>query len=94
MGAAARRCSADELPDHVFVVYHDSWNEWPASTPQQTSLAKLPAYFDVVLLAFARPDAVYRGGLHISRTGLEYQMTSRGVGSLGVCAARGRSHCC
>jgi hypothetical protein len=68
---------AAELPDHVFVAYHDSWNEWPASTPQQTSLAKLPAYINVVLLAFARPDAVYRGGLDVSRSGLEYQMTGR-----------------
>lgn len=70
-------CAAAELPDHVFVAYHDSWNEWPATTPQQTSLARLPSYIGVVLLAFARPDTMYRGGLDISHTGLEYQMTGR-----------------
>jgi chitinase len=67
-------CTAADLPDHVFVGYHDSWNEWPASTPQQTSLARLPGYINLVLLAFAKPDAIYRGDLDISRTGLEYRM--------------------
>lgn len=67
-------CTGADLPGHVFIAYHDSWNEWPASIPEQTSLANLPGYIDVVALAFAKPDAAYRGDLNIAGSGLEYQM--------------------
>jgi chitinase len=70
-------CSAARLPNHTFVAYHDSWNEPPACLAQQTSLARLPEYIDLVLLAFAKPDAVYRGNFDISGTGLEYRMTGQ-----------------
>jgi chitinase len=68
-------CSAAERPNQVFVAYHDSWNERPASTAEQTSLAKLPHYIDLVLLAFAKPDGIYRGDLDASGIGLQYQMS-------------------
>jgi chitinase len=70
-------CTAADLPNHPLVAYHDSWNEWPAATAEQTSLANLPEYIDVILLAFARPDAVYRGDLDLSGTGLEYRIQGR-----------------
>lgn len=72
--AVAGICSAADLPNHAFVAYHDSWNEWPASAASQTSLANLPGYIDMVVLAFAKPDAAYSGGLDIARTGLQYRM--------------------
>ena len=72
--AAAWICTAADLPPHVFVAYHDSWNEWPASMPDQTSLANLPEYIDLVLLAFAKPDLTYDGNLDIAGSGLEYPM--------------------
>jgi chitinase len=75
--AAAWLCTAADLPPHVFVAYHDSWNEWPASMPQQTSLADLPGYLDLVLLAFAKPDLTYDGDLDIAGSGLEYHMQGR-----------------
>ena len=75
--AAAWICTAADLPPHVFVAYHDSWNEWPASTPQQTSLATLPGYIDIVLLAFAKPDLTYDGDFDIAGSGLEYPMPGR-----------------
>jgi chitinase len=67
-------CSAAGRPDHVFVAYHDSWNERPASTAAQTSIARLPQYIDLVLLAFAKPDAIYHGNLDTSGIGLQYRM--------------------
>lgn len=75
--AAAWLCTAADLPPHVFVAYHDSWNEWPASMPQETSLANLPGYIDLVLLAFAKPDLTYDGNLDITGSGLEYRMPGR-----------------
>ena len=75
--AAAWICTAADLPPHVLVAYHDSWNEWPASTPQQTSLATLPGYIDIVLLAFAKPDLTYNGNFDIAGSGLEYSMPGR-----------------
>lgn len=67
-------CAAAGLPDHVLAAYHDSWNEMPATTADRTSLARLPGYINVVMLAFAKPDAFYPGNLDLSRTGLEYRM--------------------
>jgi hypothetical protein len=75
--AAAWVCTAADLPPHVFVAYHDSWNEWPASRPQETSLANLPGYIDLVLLAFAKPDMTYHHDLDIAGSGLEYPMPGR-----------------
>lgn len=68
-------CSAAGLPNQVFVAYHDSWNEYPAATADLTSLARLPDYVHLVLLAFARPDAVYKGDLDLTGTGLEYRLS-------------------
>ncbi len=65
------------LPPHAIVAYHDSWNELPATSAEQSSLASLPAYITVVNLAFARPDLVYEGDLDLSRTGLEYRYSGR-----------------
>jgi hypothetical protein len=67
--------TADGLPGRVLVGYHDSWNEWPATAAGQTSLARMPGHVNVVMLAFAKPDAVYRGGLDLAATGLEYRMS-------------------
>jgi chitinase len=72
--AAGLACSAAGPPNRAFVAYHDSWNEWPASKAELTSLAKLPSYLHLVLLAFAKPDAIYKGNLDLSGTGLEYRM--------------------
>ena len=75
--AAAWICGAADLPPHVFVAYHDSWNEWPATMPDQTSLANLPGYINLVLLAFARPDLTYAHDFDITGSGLEYRMPGR-----------------
>lgn len=75
--AAAMLCGAAGLPDRVLAAYHDSWNEWPATSAAQTTLARLPAHVNLVLLAFARPDLTYPGGLALGGTGLEYRMPGR-----------------
>jgi hypothetical protein len=69
---AALACAAAGIPPHAIVVYHDSWNEWQATGPAATSLAELPAYMNIVNLAFARPDLHYPGDLDLTHTGLEY----------------------
>lgn len=65
----AARAGAETRP---FVAYHESWLEVPATIPERTRLARLPSYIGIVALAFARPDAVYEGGLQLDRTGLQY----------------------
>lgn len=56
-----------------FLAYHASWFEPPAAVAQDTTLARIPGFIDLVALAFARPDLVYEGGLDLARTGLEYR---------------------
>ena len=63
------RAAAETRP---FLAYHESWLEVPAVTAAETRLARLPPYVGIVALAFARPDAVYDGGLRLDRTGLQY----------------------
>ncbi len=75
--AIAVLCGAAGLPPRVLVGYHDSWNEHPATSAGQTMLARLPAHVNVVMLAFARPDMTYRGGLDLASTGLEFRMTGQ-----------------
>ena len=48
--------------------------QMPSTTADRTSLARLPGYINVVMLAFAQPDAFYPGNLDLSGTGLEYRM--------------------
>lgn len=61
---------AAELP-RLFVGYHETWSENAAGSAPATRLAGLPAYVNVVVLAFARPDVGYRGGLDLTGTGLQ-----------------------
>jgi hypothetical protein len=68
---------AQGIEPHAIIIYHDSWDEPPASAAVQTSLAQLPAGINVVILAFAKPDLEYTGGLDLSRTGLEYRFDGR-----------------
>ncbi len=70
--------------------YHDSWNELPASSAAQTLLARLPAHVNVVMLAFARPDLAYPGGLELGGTGLEFRMHGR-VLKAAVAALKARN---
>lgn len=63
-----------QLPNQPIVAYHDSWAEPPALSAAATTIARLPAYLDVVILAFARPDLRYDGNLDLGRTGLEYRI--------------------
>jgi len=46
--------------------------EAATSDPSATALARIPAYVNIVNLAFMRPNAVYNGNLDISQTGLNY----------------------
>lgn len=71
LGALAGPVRAEE--GRPFVVYHESWLERPATGAIATTLAFMPAYADIVVLSFARPDMIYPGNLDIGGTGLEYQ---------------------
>jgi chitinase len=56
----------------LFVGYFQSWSEGWAADGSQTTLARLPAYVNVVNLSFMRPDSTYvAGSLNLSTTGLD-----------------------
>ncbi|WP_207482937.1 glycoside hydrolase family 18 protein [Arenibaculum pallidiluteum] len=76
-GLPADTASAGEtgVPARPFLVYHESWYERPATHGAATTLSILPAYMNMVALAFVRPDLVYAGGLDLQGTGLQYQFT-------------------
>lgn len=61
-----------EAPARPFLAYHASWYEVRTERPEDTSLARLPAYLTHVALSFAKPDLVYAGNLDLKGTGLEY----------------------
>ncbi len=68
--AAMPPAAAGPLPDHPLLTYHASWFEPATTRPERTSIARLPAFIDVLILAFARPDPIYRGHLELGGTGL------------------------
>jgi hypothetical protein len=55
-----------------FAAYHETWSEPATADPAATRLARLPVGPEVVMLAFARPDLRYAGGLDLSGTGLGF----------------------
>lgn len=63
---------AQAEPGRPFLAYHTSWSETPATTPEETSIARLPGYYTHVALSFVKPDLVYPGALDLSATGLQY----------------------
>ncbi len=71
---AASLARAADLPPQVFAAYHDSWSEPPSAAASATSIALMPPYIDIVMLAFAKPDLIYRGDLDLTGTGLEYRI--------------------
>lgn len=56
----------------LFTAYFQSWSDRWSSTGEGTDLANLPAYINVVILSFVKPDMVYKGGLNFRTTGLEF----------------------
>jgi len=56
----------------LFVGYFQSWSERWVSNGADSTLAKLPAYCNVVMLSFMQPDASYAGGLNLGGTGLQF----------------------
>lgn len=75
--ASWRQARAEGIPSHAIIAYHDSWDEPPAEAAVQTSLVELPSYIDVIILAFAKPDLRYHGGLNLAGTGLQYRFDGR-----------------
>lgn len=72
--AAPGAAAPPSPPPRVIVAYHDSWAEPAATNPALTSISRLPAYVDILMLAFARPDLTYANDLDLAGTGLEYRM--------------------
>ncbi len=64
-----------KLPARPVVVYHESWDEREVTKPAATTLAVMPAYMNVVVLSFVKPDLIYTGHLDISETGLQYKFS-------------------
>lgn len=60
------------LSGQLLIGYLGSWIEPNVTDARSTKLARLPAYVNVVDLAFLRPDASYSGSLDLHGTGLEF----------------------
>ncbi len=73
--AAAAADAPTDLPARPIVVYHESWDERQVTKAAATTLAVMPAYMNVVALAFVKPDLIYAGHLDISETGLQYKFS-------------------
>ena len=69
--------SAAAQPAPMLAGYHESWAEPRVAAPEATRLARLPGWVDLVFLAFARPDARYRGDLDLRATGLGFPFDGR-----------------
>lgn len=56
-----------------YVGYYQSWSDPWAATASTSRLANLPAYVNIVVLSFMRPDATYTSGsMQFTGTGLEF----------------------
>ncbi|MGK7868368.1 glycosyl hydrolase family 18 protein [Falsiroseomonas sp. E2-1-a20] len=73
-----------------FAGYHETWAEAATTDPDATRLARLPGGLDLVMLAFARPDLAYAGGLDLRGTGLGFPFAGA-VARDAVAALRLRS---
>ena len=69
--------SAAAQPAGMLAGYHESWAEPRVAAPEATRLARLPGWLDLVFLAFARPDARYRGDFDLRGTGLGFPFDGR-----------------
>jgi len=59
--------------DKKFGGYFESWKSSYAASGDQTKLANLPAYVNIVYLSFMKPDGTYQAGSYdISGTGLQF----------------------
>lgn len=63
--------SEPEIPDPIFVGYHETWSETQTTIAEDTRLASMPSSVNVLMLAFARPDMNYLGDLQLAGTGLQ-----------------------
>jgi len=53
------------------VAYYETWLAMATWTPETYSLAKIPAYINTIVIAFAKPNAIYTKG-NFSGTGLDF----------------------
>lgn len=71
---AVAPAAAEAIAAHPFVAYHAGWFEPAATRAEDTTIARMPGYVNVLILSFAKPDLVYRGDLDLSGTGLQYRI--------------------
>jgi chitinase len=61
---------------YTFVGYFQSWSEKWASEPKQLQLTNLPAYVNMVIVSFMKPEANYQNN-NLSETGLQFSADSQ-----------------
>jgi len=59
-------------PNKLFVGYFETWSEQWKQNPADTTLARTPAYVNVVNLAFMLPDSKYSGNLDLYSAGIDF----------------------
>ena len=63
----------DQASEKILGYYFTTWSETSESDdPSQSVLAKIPASINLLMLAFAKPGAVYKGDGDLEKTGLDY----------------------
>jgi len=67
----AEPAAAQDTGWRPFVGYHETWSEARATRAEETLLARLPAYLNIVALSFVKPDARYGGAEDLAPTGLQ-----------------------
>lgn len=63
----------DNMSGKLYVGYHESWSDPLVTAGANTRLAKYPAYINVVVLSFVKPDCSYTAGSYnIGSTGFQF----------------------
>lgn len=86
----ATDAAAGPLPANPIMAYVASWYEPAVTRGAETTLARLPAAIDLVVLGFARPDAIYPAGGELRGSGLQFQYPT-GVLRQGIRALKARN---
>ncbi|MGZ3690735.1 MAG: glycosyl hydrolase family 18 protein [Pseudobdellovibrio sp.] len=64
---------AAESTEKIMAYYFATWSENSENTdPSKSILASLPSSINMLMLAFAKPGAVYSGDGNLEKTGLDY----------------------
>ena len=62
----------DTKADKLYVGYYPTWTSSSLTNGKINDIANLPAYVNVLILAFMKPDSRYLGNLNFAGTGVQF----------------------